>query len=287
MKYGALETGGTKMVCAIFDGDCNKLDERVYDTLDPAKTIPEIVQYYKEAGVGALGIGTFGPVDLDQNSPTYGYILETPKPGWSMFPLIDSLKKELDIPMKIDTDVNCSCLGEITFGAAKGLDCVVYVTIGTGIGAGIAVEGRLLHGMQHPEAGHILIRRHPDDKYKCNCRFHTDCFEGLAAGPSIIGRYGKNMSELADNQQALDIEAYYIAQALTDYILTLSPKRIILGGGVMHQDRLFALIREKVTHNLGGYIGAKQLLNVDEYIVPASLGGDQGILGAYALVMNI
>lgn len=287
MKYGALETGGTKMVCAIYDDNCNKLSEKVFETKDPSKTVPLIASYYRDEGICALGIGTFGPVDLDSDSDTYGYILETPKPGWSMYPLLDTLKKELDVPMKIDTDVNCSCLGEITFGAAKGLDCVVYITIGTGIGAGIAVEGRLLHGMQHPEAGHILLRRHLKDTYKCNCRFHTDCFEGLAAGPAIMGRYGKNLSELSDNALALDIEAFYIAQALTDFILTLSPKRIILGGGVMHQDKLFTLIREKVTESLGGYIGAKQLKNMDEYIVPASLGGDQGILGAYALVKDL
>lgn len=273
MKYGALETGGTKMVCAIYDENGNKLKEDVFDTLNPAETVPIIASYYKEAEICALGIGTFGPVDLNLESETYGYILETPKPGWSMYPLVSSLKKEIDIPMRIDTDVNCSCLGEITFGAAKGLDCVVYVTIGTGIGAGIAVEGRLIHGMQHPEAGHILMRRHPKDTYKCNCRFHADCFEGLAAGPAIVGRYRKHMSELGEDRQALDIEAFYIAQALTDFILTLSPKRIILGGGVMHQDKLFALIREKVTENLGGYIGTKQLKNMDEYIVPASLGG--------------
>jgi len=213
----------------------------------------------------------------------YGQILETPKLPWVHYDLLKELQKELKVPMKVDTDVNGSCLGEMVFGCAKGIDSVLYMTIGTGVGVGICIGGNLVHGMLHPEAGHIFINRHKEDKGNCICPYHDSCFEGLAAGPSIETRWGKKAYDLADNDLAWEIESEYIAQALVNYILTVSPKKIILGGGVMHQERLFPMVRKKVTKMLNGYLNTKELKDMDNYIVPNSLSDNQGILGAIEL----
>ena len=197
-----------------------------------------------------------------------------------------SEKKELNVPMGIDTDVNGSCLGEVTYGCAKGLDSVVYITIGTGVGVGVWVNGGLLHGMLHPEGGHILLNRHPEDEKGGICPNHKNCLEGFASGPSIEARWGKKAIELKDDPKVWEIESYYIAQAITDYIMILSPQKIILGGGVMHQEQLFTLIREKVKTMVAGYINTKELQDIDHYIVPASLHDDQGIMGAIKLGLN-
>ena len=193
------------------------------------------------------------------------------------------MKRALKCPVGFDTDVNGSVLGEVTFGQAKGKSCVLYLTIGTGVGAGIYIEGKLLHGMLHPEAGHVLITKRESDTYKGKCPYHKNCLEGLAAGPAIEGRFGKKAAELADVKEVWDLEADYIAQALTGYILTLSPEMMILGGGVMHQEQLFPLIRQKVTEYLGGYVNTEELKDMDHYIVPASLNDDQGIMGCLEL----
>lgn len=173
----------------------------------------------------AIGIGSFGPIDVDNNSPTYGNITTTPKLAWRDYPLLNALKKEFSIPMGFNTDVNIAALGEAVLGAAKGLDSCLYITVGTGIGAGAIVQGELLQGLTHPEMGHILVRRHPEDNYKGRCPYHGDCLEGLAAGPAIEERWGKKAIELSDNDKVWEIEGYYIAQALMQYILILSPKK--------------------------------------------------------------
>ena len=160
---------------------------------------------------------------------------------------------------------------------------VIYITIGTGIGVGIGINGKLLHGMLHPEAGHILMRKHPKDYFEGWCPYHETCFEGLAAGPAIEKRYGKKAQELADTEEVWEIEAYYLAQALMSYTLTLSPEKIILGGGVMHQTQLFPLVRKKTLAMVNGYVQTKELEDIDNYIVPASLHDDQGIMGAIQL----
>jgi fructokinase len=209
--------------------------------------------------------------------------LDTPKTAWKYYDLAGNIQKELNIPIGLDTDVNSSCLGEITFGTAKGLDCVVYITIGTGVGVGASINGQLLHGMLHPEAGHILLKKHSDDSYEGNCPYHGTCLEGLAAGPAIEKRWGKKAVELKDNKKVWEIEAYYIAQALMNYILTLAPRRIILGGGVMHQTQLFPLIRKEVENLLNGYLNTKEIKDMDNYIVPASLNDNQGIMGCLQL----
>lgn len=285
MRLGALEAGGTKMVCAIGD-ETGKVFERIsIPTKTPQETMPEMIAYFREKQIDALGIGCFGPIDPDPKSETYGYITSTPKLAWQNFNIVGAFKEALGCPVGFDTDVNASALGEATFGITKGLDCSMYLTVGTGIGAGIYINGELLHGMMHPEAGHILLQRHPQDSYGGKCPFHGNCFEGLAAGPAIEERWGKKAAQLADRPEVWEMEAFYIAQALVNYTMIFSPMRIVLGGGVMHQSQLFALIREKYKELMAGYIRTKELEDLDSYIVPYSLGDNQGIMGCLQLAV--
>ena len=283
MLYGALEAGGTKMVCAIGDENGKLIRQTRIPTTMPNETMSKIIEYFKEERIEALGVACFGPVDLNRESPTYGYITSTPKKGWTDFDIVGCLKDALGVPIGFDTDVNGSLLGEVTWGCAKGLTDAVYITIGTGIGGGVLSGGNLLHGMMHSELGHMLLSPEPEDTYPGGCPFHTACFEGLASGPAIEARYGKKAYELTDKPEVWELESKYIAKALVNIILTLSPQRIILGGGVMHQEQLFPLIRNKVRDYLNGYIRAAGLEDMDTYIVPASLGDDQGIMGALKL----
>ena len=283
MRIGALEAGGTKMVCAIGNEKGEIFEKISIPTKTPETTMPEMIQWFKAKKIEALGIGCFGPIDPDKDSPTYGYITSTPKLAWKDYKIVGAFEECLCCPVGFDTDVNGSALGEVTFGQAKGKKNIVYLTVGTGIGAGVYAEGKLLHGMLHPEAGHILMRRREDDHYEGKCPYHKTCLEGLAAGPAIEERWGKKGIELQDRDEVWDLEAYYLAQALTDYILILAPQLIILGGGVMHQEQLFTRIRSYVKEMLNGYIKTKELEDIDHYIVPASLHDDQGIMGALEL----
>ena len=286
MILGALEAGGTKMVCAIGDENGNLTDRISFPTETPEKTMPKLISYFKEHNIRALGIGTFGPADLNPESDTYGYITTTPKLAWANFNIRGAFADTLQIPVGFDTDVNAAVLGEASFGCLKNIQNGIYLTIGTGIGAGILAEGRLLHGMLHPEGGHILLERHPKDTYTGCCPYHKNCFEGLASGPAIEGRYGKKAIELTSLPEVWELEADYIAKALVSYILILAPERIVLGGGVMHQTQLFPLIRKRTTELLGGYIKTGQLENMDTYIVPPSLNDNQGVLGCLMLARN-
>jgi fructokinase len=283
MLIGALEAGGTKMVCAVGNKYGNIFDMTTFPTKDPSVTIPCIVDYFKKEGIDCLGIGCFGPIDLDSRSLTYGYITSTPKLAWKNYDMVGNMRKAMDIPIGFDTDVNGAVLGEVTFGAAKGLDFVIYITIGTGVGVGVYQNGQLMHGMMHPEAGHILMKKREDDTYHGKCPYHKTCFEGLAAGPAIEERWGARAAKLKERSEVWDLEAYYIAQALTNYIYVYSPQKIILGGGVMNQEQLFLLIRNKVIELNAGYVSCKGLQDMDHYIVPASLHDKQGILGALEL----
>lgn len=283
MRLGALEAGGTKMVCAIGDETGRIYEQVSISTETPEITMPKLISYFQEREVEALGIGCFGPIELDRASSKYGYITSTPKLAWKNYNIVGAFSDALRCPIGFDTDVNSSVLGEVTFGQAKGKNCVIYLTIGTGVGGGIYIEGKLLHGMLHPETGHVLIQKRESDSYAGKCPYHKNCLEGLAAGPAIEERWGSKAALLADRPEVWELEADYIAQALTGYILTLSPEMIILGGGVMHQEQLFPLIRNKVTEMLGGYIQAEELNNMEHYIVPASLNDDQGIMGCLEL----
>lgn len=294
MRIGALEAGGTKMVLAVGDESGKIFEQTQIPTKTPLETVPAMIRWFADKEIETLGIGCFGPVDVNKDSETYGSLLNTPKLAWKNFNILRALNegmedesgefvKGLHLPMKIDTDVNGSCLGEMTYGSAKGIDSVVYITIGTGVGAGIAIDGKLVHGMLHPEAGHILLERHPGDPGKCICPSHENCFEGLACGPSIEKRWGQKGFLLADKKEVWELESYYIAQAIVGYMAVLSPKKIILGGGVMHQENLLELVKEKVKKFFGNYIETKELKDWDNYIVLNSLNDDQGILGALEL----
>lgn len=286
MILGALEAGGTKMVCAI-GNENGEIFERVsVPTETPEITMPKLMEYFKDKQIEALGIGCFGPIDLNKNSETYGYITTTPKLAWANYNIVGALKEALKVPVGFDTDVNGSALGEATWGITKGLENSMYITIGTGVGAGIISNGRLLHGMLHPEGGHLLLSKHPEDGFEGTCPYHRSCLEGLASGPAIEARWGKKGAELADQKEVWELEAYYIAQALVDYIMVLSPQRIILGGGVMHQEHMMPLVREEVKRQMAGYIRTKELTDMEHYIVLPSLKDNQGIMGALKLAVN-
>ena len=285
--YGSLEAGGTKMVCAIGDEQGNILERVSIPTLAPETTMPAILDFFKNKNISALGIGCFGPVDLDKKSPTYGYITTTPKLAWRNYDIVGVCKNELGIPVGFDTDVNGSALGEATWGCTKDLDNSIYITVGTGIGVGVIIDKKPYHGMLHPEGGHIFLARHPQDPMERGvCPYHELCLEGLASGPSIQARWGKPGVELADRKEVWELEAYYLAQAICSYIMILSPERIIVGGGVAHQEQMMPLIRKEVLRQMGGYIAAKGMQDLDNYIVLPSLNDNQGILGALKLAMD-
>ncbi len=285
MRYGTLEAGGTKMVLSVGNED-NELQEQVsIPTEAPEKTIPAMIDWFREKEIVSLGIGTFGPVDLNPASKTYGWITKTPKPGWSMKPLLPPMRDELGVPAKIDTDVNAAALAEWKLGAAKGLNSCMYVTVGTGIGAGLIIEGRMVHGLVHPELGHMLLRPEKGDPAPDGfCPYHKGCLEGLASGPAIEKRWGKKGYELPPEHQAWELEAGYLAQMCMNAICAFSPEKIILGGGVMQQKHLFPLIREKTKALLNGYVQHEAILDrIDTYIVEPGLGTKSGATGALLL----
>ena len=283
---GALEAGGTKMVCATGTPDGTVLERVELPTREPDETVADIVEWFSTRPVAALGIGAFGPTAVDPSSAQFGHILETPKTAWRYFDLLGSLKRELDVPCGYDTDVNVACLGECTFGCGKGLSSVVYLTIGTGVGAGVMVDGSLVHGMLHPEAGHIPIARDPRDAIgeDSGCPYHNSCLEGLIAGPAIKKRWnGRSASEIADDAEAMDLLSGYLAQALATYTLCYSPKKIIIGGGVADNTPIGQLARAKTADILAGYIATPEVRDINRYIVNNSLDGRQGILGCLEL----
>ncbi len=286
MRIGALEAGGTKMVCAIGDENGTIFEQVSIPTTVPDETMPKIVDYFKDKNIEALGIACFGPVDVRKESPTYGYIVKTPKKAWVDFDIMGTLKRALGVPTGFDTDVNGSLLGEVTWGAGRGLTDVAYITIGTGLGGGIMSGGQLIHGMLHPEIGHVKMIPAPGDTYKGHCPFHGSCLEGMACGLAIEDRWGKPGKDLVDVPEVWEYESDYIAQGIVMLLLTVSPQRIILGGGVMHQMQLFPLIRAKVAEKMNNYLDTKELADLDTYIVPAGCNDDQGIMGAIKLGLD-
>jgi fructokinase len=287
--YAAIEAGGTKFVCAAGNGpDDISVPTRIATTT-PAETMGKVVEYFRlEMGkrlLKAIGIGSFGPLDLNPASPTFGYITATPKPGWTGTDLAGIIGHELGIPVFLDTDVNAAALAEQRWGSARGLDDFVYLTVGTGIGGGGMVNGRLLHGLTHPEMGHIrLPHDFSRDPYRGCCPFHGDCLEGLASGTAMHQRWGIHPEEIPPEHPAWQLEADYLAAGITAYILTLSPRRIILGGGIMQKEGLLLLVRTAVLKTLNGYITAPEIVNnIDSYLVYPALGGLSGVLGALAL----
>ncbi len=288
--FGAIEAGGTKFVCAVGTGPAELRAEVRFPTTTPEETLGRAIAFFQqqEATHGALtavGVAAFGPLDPDPASPTFGRITSTPKPGWQNADFVGTLRAALGRPVAFDTDVNGAALGEWRWGAAQGLDTSIYLTIGTGIGGGGMVGGKLMHGLVHPEMGHMLLPRDSEqDPYPGHCPYHGDCWEGLAAGPALADRWGQPAETLPAEHPAWELEAHYIALALHNLICVLSPQRIILGGGVMNQPQLVEMVRDRVRDSLRGYVQHPAVLGgMEQYIVRPALGGRAGVLGAIAL----
>mgnify|MGYP000903736067 FL=1 len=280
----AIEAGGTKFICGLGTEDGKVIERISIPTTTPEETMGKVIEYFSDKEFDVMGVGSFGPIDPVKGSETYGYITKTPKPYWSDFNMIGELKEKFNVPMEFDTDVNGAALAESWWGAGEGLKNVLYITVGTGIGAGAVVDGKMVQGLTHPEMGHISLKRHKDDKFEGRCPFHKDCLEGMAAGPAIEDRWGKKGFELAAVDEVWDMEAYYLAQALVNYILILSPQKIIMGGGVMKQKQLFPKIRKYVQETLNEYVQKKEILeDIENYIVYPGLGDEAGFVGSIAL----
>jgi len=280
--YGGIESGGSKWECAIGTGADDLRARATIPTTTPAETIDRVVAFFESGeAVSALGIGSFGPVDPDTSSSTWGHITTTPKPGWAHTDVGQEVGRRLAVPVVFDTDVNAAALGEHLWGAARGLQTFCYVTVGTGIGGGVMVNGALVHGLVHPEFGHMRI---PHDRaldpFDGVCPYHGDCWEGLASGRALEARWGRPADELGD-AAAWDLEASYLALGLVSVVSVLSPKRIVLGGGVMKQPGLLALVRQQVRALLNGYV--PRVDEREDYIVSPELGAHAGVLGAIAL----
>jgi fructokinase len=284
--FGGIEGGGTKFVCAIGTDPDDLRAETRFPTTTPTETLGKAINFFKEFdGLSAIGVACFGPLNPHPASPDYGHILPTPKPGWTNTNIVGALHSALDLPIVFDTDVNGAALAEARWGAAQGCDPVLYLTIGTGIGGGALVNGKLLHGILHPEMGHIPLPRDPKlDPFPGVCPFHGDCFEGLAAGPALEKRWGQKAETLPLDHAAWDLEAHYIALAIASYIYTLSPQKIVIGGGVAQQAHMLPLVRQKVQALLNNYVQSQLITkNIDDYIVLPGLGNRAGVLGAIAL----
>jgi len=291
--WGGIEAGGTKFVCAVGSGPDDVRAEVRFPTTTPAETIGQAIEFFREQQgkepLAAVGIASFGPVGPNQNSPTFGYITTTPKPGWAHTNFAGAIREALGVPVGFDTDVNGAALGEHRWGAAQGLDTFVYLTIGTGIGGGGMVGGELIHGLMHPELGHMLIPHDwKRDPFPGSCPYHGDCLEGLAAGPALEARWGQQGETLPMDHAAWSLEAHYLALGLVNAICVLSPQRIIMGGGVMEQSQLFPLVRQRVQELLNGYLQVPEAMEqIDDYIVPPGLGNRAGVLGAIALAQRV
>lgn len=290
----AVEAGGTKFVASLASGpDDIRVRERI-PTTKPDETIPQLLEFFRGAIAEygqpeAIGVGTFGPVDLQKDSPSFGYLTSTPKLPWQNTDLLGPLQESLDLPAFIDTDVNAAALGEWRWGAGRGIDNLIYITVGTGIGGGVLIDGAPVHGLLHPEIGHIRIPRPAAEieAFDGICPFHGDCFEGIASGPAIEARWGKPGEELGEDHEAWNIHAEYLAQACANLTFTVSCQRIILGGGVSSQAHLFPKIHDRFQQLLNKYLVHSAVMeDIDGFIVPPGLGDNAGLLGAVALAQQ-
>jgi fructokinase len=288
MTYGGIEAGGTKWVCAIGTNPDDLHDVVTFPTTTPEETIVRAADFFASDGsVAAIGVGSFGPIDLQRDSPTWGWITTTPKPGWANTDVASALADALHVPIAVDTDVNAAALGEHRWGAAVGLDTFCYITVGTGIGGGGMVNGQLMHGLVHPEFGHMRVPHDRErDPFDGVCPYHGDCLEGLASGGAIRARWGK-AAAAGDDERVWQLEAEYLALGLVNVICTLSPERIVLGGGVMKQPQLLPLVRSQVRELLAGYIDAPEFSgDLAEYLVVPALGDRAGVLGSLELARS-
>ncbi len=285
---GGIEAGGTKFVCAIGDPPDDIHAVERFPTTTPEETIRRAVDFFRAQPrlPDSVGIATFGPADVRPDSETYGFITGTPKAGWSNTDLAGRIRQELQCSIAFDTDVNGAAVGEHLWGAGQGKQNLLYLTIGTGFGGGALVNGQPIHGLVHPEMGHLSLPRAEGDDFDGICPFHGTCLEGMATGPAIQARFGVPAESLPSDHIAWSFVAHYLSYAVTNLILTLSPERIIMGGGVMQQEHLFPAVRSRVQSHLNGYVQARELTHeIDQYIVPPGLGSRAGVLGAMALTL--
>ncbi len=278
---GGIEAGGTKWLCAVGTGPGDLVATETIPTTTPDETLGRAIAFFRRQGsIGAVGIGCFGPVDLRPGSPAWGSITTTPKPGWVGTDVAGVVGVELGVPVAFDTDVNAAALGEHRWGAARGLDTFCYVTAGTGIGGGAIAGGKVVHGLLHPEFGHMRIPHDLGaDPFAGSCPYHGDCWEGLAAGPAIEARWGRPSRRLVDVEAVWQLEARYLALGLVNVVAVLSPERIVLGGGLMEVPGLLPLVQAEVDALLAGYVATT--------IVPPALGPLSGVLGAIALALGL
>lgn len=287
VELGAIEAGGTKFVCAVGTPAGDLIHQATIPTTSPEETLKQVIEFLRSHGriLAAIGIGSFGPVELNPDSSSYGHITKTPKPGWRNFDLAGTVRNAFHVPVLLDTDVNAAALAESRWGAAQGLNTFLYVTVGTGIGGGAVVEGKILHGKSHPEMGHIRVPHDLSrDPFPGSCPYHGDCLEGLASGTALEARWKVFPMTLPSDHPAWLLEAEYLALACVNWTCTLSPQRIILGGGVMQQKQLFPLICERVAALMNTYMDMPESADkLGSFIVPSPLAGKSGLLGALAL----
>ena len=288
MRLGALDVSGTRVVCAIGNERGTIWQRKVFPTRMPEETVADIMDFFQDQRIDALGIGSFGPLNLDPKSCDYGTITTTPKPGWENYPLRRVMMEALDVPVGIDTNVDAAALAESCLGAGNGVNALVYYSIGTGIGGGVMVTGRLLHGLVHPEMGHMLMRPDPRDPApKGFCPYHDGCLEGLASAVALEKRWGIAPDELPADHIGWDIEAEYLGQMCVNTILMLSPERIVLGGGVMRHRSLYERIRQLTVGKLNGYVAHRAVMeDIGRYIVPPTLGDDAVVCGGLLLAFD-
>lgn len=288
----AIEAGGTKFVCGIGTGPHDMRDVVRIPTTTPQDTLGAVTRYLstaksKHGPFSAIGVGSFGPIDLDPKSETFGYITSTPKPGWQFTKIVPMLSERYNVPVAWDTDVNAAAMAEFLWGAGQETDPLIYITVGTGVGGGVLINGQLLHGLLHPEIGHLLVpppRNSTAIQQACHCPFHKSCVEGYVSGSALATRWGVKADALPPDHPAWEEVADVMAHALMNLTLSLCPKRIILGGGVMSQEHILPLIRGQLKKLNNNYLRVPELgRNLDEFIVPPGLGARSGLLGAMAL----
>ena len=288
--FGGIETGGTWTVCALGTNQAEIVARERFPTTDPGETIGRIIEFFRRHDLpAAVGVGSFGPVDLKPDSPNWGEVTTTPKPGWRHTPVAGVIARELQIPVGFDTDVAAAAIGEHRWGAGRGAPSLCYLTVGTGIGAGLLLDGRPWHGLVHPEVGHMRIPHEREaDPFAGICPLHGDCFEGLASGAALAARWGMPAERLPADHPGWELEAEYIALGILAIVCTVSPHRVIAGGGVFEHPALLPAVRRRLQELLGGYLETPLLLDhIDRYLVAPGLGDDAGVLGAIAIAETI